>query len=213
MMPVRTRYGVKFVGYSAYVIARKYGREIDYAQLDFEAGVASIHADGGWVMVPKRTDLGPFLQTLPELANELRDLLCQGTAQVPEESDGRPPASGAAGEMVTMAHGQNTVCVAPGTEVSRFIRQITKRFTEIEQLLEQVEQIGSDIKRRPYSEYIDEIGRTGLARVESHGFGLFVGGRLVFHPNYQVAFTKPRAPNIFEVHLLDSKTEKDSQPN
>jgi hypothetical protein len=51
-MPDKARYGVKFVGYSAFVIARKYGREIDYAQLDFVAGGASIHGDDASVIVP-----------------------------------------------------------------------------------------------------------------------------------------------------------------
>ena|SRR5260370_2798689 len=89
-MPGKARYGVKFVGYSAFVIARKYGRKIDYAHLDFEAGGASIHGDGGLVIVPNRTDLGPFLKTLPELANELRELLHQGAAQMPGEIVGSP---------------------------------------------------------------------------------------------------------------------------
>ena len=47
-MPGKARYVVKFVGYSAYVFARKYGREIDYAQLDFEGGGVTIRADRGW---------------------------------------------------------------------------------------------------------------------------------------------------------------------
>ena len=46
-------------------------------------------------------------------------------------------------------------------------------------------------RARPYDEYIDEIGKTGLCRVEAFGFGLYVDGTLIFYPNYQVALVKP----------------------
>jgi hypothetical protein len=72
-MPPEPRYGVKFVGYSAYVIARKYGRDVEYATLGFVTGAAFMKADGGWVTVPKRIDLKPFLESLPKLANELQE--------------------------------------------------------------------------------------------------------------------------------------------
>ena len=54
------------------------------------------------------------------------------------------------------------------------------RFLEIEQVLEQTEKIGSEIKRRPYSEYIDGIEKTGRCQVEVHGIALYVDGRLDF---------------------------------
>lgn|SRR5262245_5794272 len=177
LMPARAKYGAKFVGYSAYVIARKYGRDVYYAQLDFVCGAVFMLADGGWVGVQCRSDLGPFLKTLPELANELRHLLCHGAAQVPDN-------------IISMTRGQSTVGIAPGTDVSRFIREITKRFAEIERLLEQVEETGLRIKRRPYSEYIDDIGKTGISRVEVHGLGLFVDGKLIFYPTNQVLSTR-----------------------
>jgi hypothetical protein len=40
VMSLEAKYAVKFVGYSAYVIARKHGREIQYATLDFVSGAA-----------------------------------------------------------------------------------------------------------------------------------------------------------------------------
>jgi hypothetical protein len=61
-MPHEPRYGVKFVGYSANVIARKNGRDVEYARLDFVSGAAFMRADGGWVTVPKPIDLKPFLK-------------------------------------------------------------------------------------------------------------------------------------------------------
>jgi hypothetical protein len=206
------RYAVKFVGYAAFVIARKRHREIDYAYMDFVTGMSSIRADGGWVTALNRIDLGAFVKTLPELANELRERLRQGAA-LAQASVGSSPQTRPDDDLVRLSHGQNEVYVAPGTDVSRFIRQISKRFTEIEPVLEQAEQVGSRIKRRPYSEYIDEIGRTGLARVECHGFGLFLNGRLIFHPDYQVAFAKPAGSNIVEVHSLESENGQNLQQN
>jgi hypothetical protein len=193
------QYGVKFVGYSAYVMARKYGREIQYATLDFISDVASMHANGGWVMVDNRVDLGPFLRNLPNLASELEQLLCRHVAQALEEGEN----TGTAGDMITLSKGQNEVCIAPDTDVNKFIRQITKRFFEVKPVLDQAYEIGSRIKRRPYSEYLDEIKKTGIAGVESHGFGLFIDGKVSFYPDYQVAFVRPTGERTFEVNLLD----------
>src|SRR5262249_53878654 len=140
-------------------------------------------------------------------------LLCQRAAQVAEESVVFPAVTGTASNGVSLT-GESEVWVAPGTDVYRFIRQIFQRFIEVERLLEQAEQIGSRIKRRPYSEYIDEIERTGRCRVEAHGFGLFVDGRLIFYPDYKVFFVnKTEQPNTFEIHPLEPKTTIDPRPN
>ena len=69
---------------------------------------------------------------------------------------------------------------------------MTQRFKKVQQVLEQAEEMGLHIKRRPYSEYIDEIARTGIARVEAFGFALFIEGKLIFRPDYQVhLFVRP----------------------
>jgi hypothetical protein len=198
-MPSKPKYGVKFVGYSADVIARKYGREVEYATLDFVTGRALVRANIGWVTVSNRADLGPFLRSLPNLARDLGELLHQRAAQAPEENAGTDTRS----SMASLTCGQNDVSIAPDTDVNKFIRQITERFTEIEQVLEQAEQIGSRIRRRPYSEYIDEIAKTGICRVEVHGFALFVDERLIFNPNYQVLLARPTTAqaDAFEIQL------------
>jgi hypothetical protein len=167
-----TQYGVQFVGYSASVMARKYGREVDYATLDFITGYASVLGDCGWVN-SKRVDLGSLVRSLPDLRSELQALLSQHPAHGLEEKGSN---------MITVSRGQNTICVAAGTDLKKFIRQMTKRFLEIEQVLEQAEKIGSEIKRRPYSEYLAGIEKTGLAQVEGHGFALYIGRRLISIP-------------------------------
>jgi hypothetical protein len=199
-MAHNAKYGVKFVGYSAYVVRK--GHEGEYAALDFETGHASVIADLGWVS-SKRADLGAFVRKLPTLSAELQQRLQSD----PSFSFTR------GGETVCMSCGENEICAAPETEVRKFIRQITKRFLEIEAVLEQAELVGSRIKRRPYGEYIDEIRKTGLCRVEAFGFGLYLDGKLIFYPNYQVALVKPARPNIFEVHALDPNPETGGQPN
>ena len=185
-MAHKVQYGVKFVGYSAEVI--KKGCEAAYARLDFITGHAFVHADRGWISA-KRADLGPFVQSLPKLITELQQRLCQ-------RSDETDFSRGS--EMVRISCGGNEICVAPGVDARKFIRQVTKQFLEIEAVLEQAELVGSRIKRRPYGEYIDEIGKTGVCRVEVHGSGLYVNGKLIFYPDYQVLFIKPlldEAPN------------------
>ena len=195
----KPKYGVMFVGYSAYVSARKYGRERDYAQLDFVSGAAFLRADCGWVEAANRVELGRFVRSLPGLVKELEGVLCK-----------RAASTGAA-TYVDLSKGQNNIWIAPDAEVKHFVLQITKRFTEIENLLEQAEQIGASIERRPYSEYLEHIEKTGLCRVESHGFALFKDGRLIFFPNHQVVFTKPtERPIVFQVHALEPTTNGDA---
>jgi hypothetical protein len=109
--------------------------------------------------------------------------------------------------------GPNQVVVHPGTKVKRFIRQITQRFEEIKLVLEQAWTIGLGIKRQPYSEYLDEIERTGVCRVEYHGDAYFVDGRLIFYPDHKVAFTRPEGENGFEGLSLDSNTIEPPLPN
>ena len=199
-MAHNAKYGVKFVGYSAYVVRK--GHEGEYAVLDFVTGHASVFADLGWVN-SKRADLGAFVRNLPTLSTELQQRL---------RSD--PSFSFTRGRgTVCMSCGENEICAAPETEVRKFIQQITKRFLQIEAVLEQAELVGSRIKRRPYGEYIDEIGKTGLCRLEAFGFGLYLDGKLTFYPNYQVALVKPVEANVFEVHALDPNPETGSQPN
>jgi hypothetical protein len=115
--------------------------------------------------------------------------------------------------MVDISFGPNTVSVAPGTVINRFIRQLTKRFIEVERVLEQAEEIGLRIRRRPYSEYLDGIAKTGICRVESHGFALFVDGRLIFNPSYQVVFVKQQGPNLFQCFPLDEAPKTSYGPS
>jgi hypothetical protein len=155
-------------------------------------------------MDSKRADLGPLVRSLPDLKSELQALLSQQSARGLEEKDAN---------MVNLSRGQNTICIAVHTNVKKFIRQVTKRFFEIEQVLEQAEKIGSEIKRRPYSEYLAEIGKTGVAQVEYHGFALYIDRRLIFYPNHRVAFIKMHAPNLYEAHLLDQETRINARSN
>jgi hypothetical protein len=200
MMLSHARYGVQFVGYLANVIDRKYGREITFATLDFVSGTAFLHADGGSVTAPKRIELKPFLESLPKLANELQEaLLRQRNGELSQQTTGMPERTGSADESVSVSFGPNTVSVAAGTVINRFIRQLTQRHIETERVLEQAEEIGLRIKRRPYSEYIDEIAKTGICRVEGHGFALLVDGRLIFYPRHQVVLVKRHGANLFQL--------------
>jgi hypothetical protein len=210
-MPREAQYGVKFVGYSADVIARgKYGRVVHYAALDFVCGLVSMFADGGWVAAANRVDLESFLKELPKLANEIQDRPRQRRGEFSQQSAGlSEPSEG----MIKLSWGKNEVLVAPSTNITKFIGQVTQRFKEVQQLLEQAEQIGLQIKRRPYSEYLDELAETGLGRVETFGFALFTDGKLIFRPDYQVALVRPAGTqgDTFEIHPLNPTSKMDPQ--
>jgi hypothetical protein len=158
-------------------------------------------------MAAKRIDLKPFLESLPKLENELQEaLMRQRNGELSQQTTGAPERTRSDDEPVTVGFGPNTVAVAPGTVIHRFIRQLTKRRIEIERVLEQAEEIGLRIKRRPYSEYINGIAETGICRVESHGFALWVDGRPIFYPKYEVFLTKRHGGNLFHVSPLVEKS-------
>jgi hypothetical protein len=197
MLMSQVEFGVKFVGYSALVIARKYGRETEYAQLDFVTGSAIVHAQRGSVGTCHRLGLGPLLKSLPKVVGELQD---------------RQRAA-AADPFVTLTWGSNRIWIVPNAEVNTFVRQVTRRVAEIEDVLAQTEQIGARIERRPYEDFVDEIARTGVPRIEGHGFAIFRNGRLVFYPHHVVAFTKPTGHDTMEVHLLNPEWSKSDRLN
>jgi hypothetical protein len=57
--------------------------------------------------------------------------------------------------------------------------------------LEQAEKVGSQIERLPCDAYIDEIAKTGFARVVSYGDAFFVDGELTYLPERRTALVKP----------------------
>ena len=67
-------------------------------------------------------------------------------------------------------------------EINRFVSQITRRYRKIEPILEQAEKIGLEIKRLPYADYIDEIAKTGRARVMFYGDAFFIDGNTAISP-------------------------------
>jgi hypothetical protein len=185
------RFGVKFIGYSAEVIALKGGNEIDYATIDFVSGAVILKAEHGYVMTPKRIDLAPFVASLPQHVDELRASL---NACATDETD----------HYVELAVGENLIKLRATAEIDRVIKQLRKRCSEVEEALRQVEEIGSRIKRRPYDEFIEEIGSTGISGVELYGWGMFQKGRLSFRPERRTLLVKPVGPTQFEVNELRS---------
>ena len=135
-------YTVRFIGYSARVVARK--GNADYGYLDFVSGTAGLLADNGWVFVPKRSILPFAVADLPFCIDELKSLVKSIT------SDWN-------GHLVELRRGELEIRVNRDADVDRFVSQITQRYREIEPILEEAERVGSGIKRLPYADYIDEI--------------------------------------------------------
>src|SRR5262245_15189533 len=106
MMGHKAQYGVTFVGYLATVIIRKYGRELEYANLDFLTGMTSVRAEWGWVR-SMRLDLGPFVKNLPQHASELQQLLAQRAARGIEQSAESHSSTSTDRKMVTLSCGKS----------------------------------------------------------------------------------------------------------
>lgn len=169
-------FAVRFIGYTAYIIARK--GNADYANLDFVSGAATLFADEGWLLVPNRNTLASFVSGLPVCIGKLKELV----KSVTSTSDG---------DYVEMRCGEAEIRVKRVAEIDRFVSQITRRYHKIEPILEQAEKVGSAIKRLPYDDYIDEIAKTGRGRVVFYGYAFFVDGKLLYRPEHQTIFVKP----------------------
>jgi hypothetical protein len=129
-------YAVRFIGYSARIVARKGNAE--YANLDFVSGAAALFANEGMVLVPKRHALSSAIADLPFCIDELKSLV----KSVTPDSDGR---------QVELRRGEVEICVNRGSDVDRLVNQITQRFREIESILEQAERsvLESNVRRTP----------------------------------------------------------------
>jgi hypothetical protein len=72
-MSATTEYTVSFLGYQAYVVVRKNGRQTIYAMLDFITRGITIQASDGSVSALTLADLEVSLRILPGCAKQLRD--------------------------------------------------------------------------------------------------------------------------------------------
>ena len=179
-------YAVRFIGYSARIIARK--GKAEYAFLDFVSGAAGLCTNEGCLFVTKRAALSSAVAGLPSCVDELKSLV---KSVLP--SDGR---------QLELRCGEVVIYVNRGADVERFVGQLARRYRAIEPILEQAERVGSEIERLPYDDYIDEIAKTGISRVVSYGDAFFVDGKLTYHPERRTVLIKPTADErTFEVAL------------
>ena len=144
---------------STAILARKGNAE--YASLDFVTGGAILVATGGYLLVRKLPALSSAVTDLPSCLDELKSLV----RSVSADSDGHG---------VELRREEVVILVERGTNVDRFVSQLARRYSAIERILEQAEKVGSEIKRRPYEDYIDEIAKTGISRVVSYGDALLL---------------------------------------
>jgi hypothetical protein len=143
-----SHFGAYFVGYKVKIVALENDVEVDYAMLDFISGCVMLNATDGHVSVPKLSELAPFVASLPKHVDKLEE-----TSK--NESGG-----------IKRAFGNKVIYVAPAADLKQVIRQLAKRCSEVEHVLRQAETIGSQINYQPYSEYIDEIEKTHICRMQ-----------------------------------------------
>ena len=81
---------------------------------------------------------------------------------------------------IELALGENTLVVNAGASLTHLVWQLADRCSETARVLRQAWKVGRTIKRRAYSEYLDEIEKTGICRAEFLGVGVFENGTLAF---------------------------------
>jgi hypothetical protein len=169
-------YAVRFIGYSARIIARK--GNADYASLDFVSGAAALVAKEGHLIAPSRAALSSAVADLPRCVDQLKSSVKSDTP----DSDGH---------RVELRGGEIRIWINRGADVDRFVSQIARRYRAIEPILEPAEKLGSEITRPPHADYLDEIAKSGVSRVVSYGVAFFVGGKLAYYPERETVLLKP----------------------
>jgi hypothetical protein len=167
-----TTFKVLFSGYRAEIQKEP---QIVYARLDFVSGYATLEADGGHVDVPRPRDLRPFVASLHENIDELERKAGEECCEI------------------EVSYGENTLFVQRGADIRQVFKQVLERCRETEKVIRQASRIGKKIKRRPYSEFTDEIAKTGITRLEFHGVGVFENGELSFRLDRREVLMKPTA--------------------
>ena len=176
-------YAVQFIGYSASIIARKGNAK--YASLDFVSGAVGLCAKEGFLFVTQRAALSSAVADLPSCVDELKSLV---KSALPGE------------EWLELRRGEVVFNLNRGADIERFVGQLARRYRAVEPILEQAERVGSEIKRPPYDDYIDEGAKTGIYRVVSYGDAFFVDGELTYHPERRTVLIQPTADGrTFEV--------------
>jgi hypothetical protein len=177
-------YAVRFIGYSARIIARKGNAE--YATLDFVSGAATLFASQGHLLAPERSALSSAVADLPSCLDELKSLI---KSVSPDSAEHR-----------VLRREEVDICIDQGADVERFVSQVARRYRGMELVLDQAEEVGSEIERLPYEDYLDDIAKTGTARVVSYGDAFFVDGKLRYYPERRTVLVKPRGDGpTFEV--------------
>jgi hypothetical protein len=164
---------IKFVGYGAYILTK---RGDLHGTLDFITGDAHVVVRGEHFEVPAGE---LFITTLPAHRDDLKHKGWPGRVRRAEKK------------------------INPDLRTDpRTARPWAARFRQIEPVLQKAEILGSQIKRRPYTEYLDELRETGIARVEIHGEALFRNRTLIaFNPVTLSAFVVLLSNSSFSVHL------------
>jgi hypothetical protein len=208
-MLLKPKYGVRFVGYSADVFAKKNGREVEYAMLDFAFGTTRVSVEGGWVIA---RDFRALMHDLPNVVAELEELL-EELASSPGGKAWRGPYS--ATQLSEQSSGDQEISIAISTSAEirvrtgvvfgQFIRKAVKRFEKVEPVIEQARIISNSIDRPSYDEYVEEIAKTGIARVEYYGLALFIDGNLRFYPERRTLLMQPQEDNALLVQGLERR--------
>jgi hypothetical protein len=197
------------VGYSANVFAKKNGREVEYATLDFASGTTRVRVEGGWIIAH---DFRALMHDLPNVVVELEELL-EELASSPGGKARRGPYSAtqlseqsSEGQEILIAISTSAeIRVRTGIVLGQFIRKVVKRFEKMERVIEQARIISNSIDRPSYDRYVEEIAKTGIARVEYYGFALLIDGNLRFYPERRTLLMQPQDDNTLLVQGLERR--------
>lgn len=171
--------GVKFIGYSAFLVTPSgNGEDKMLANLDFVTGALFVPGPEGnaLLIVRKKEQLKPLLRQLRSAIPELQNAIKNSTEQ---EVDVRgfdvyvDPAT----SRIVVSAGENSLLLERDAELGLIVEDILQRTENWDSVLKQIDKVGRKFKRIPYDEFISN-SQGGCFSIQVHGFGIFRSGRL-----------------------------------
>jgi hypothetical protein len=183
-MPSEQQLGVKFIGYSAFLVTPSMsGEDKILATLDFVTDYlfVPVPEEQGLLMVDEIGQLKPFLQKLQAAAPELDAILKSLTMEQQVEVGAFRLRKDVTTGQTSISASRNELLLLENHNLGAVLEELMRRTADWDKVLKQIQRVGRQFKRLPYDEHIAGV-REGAVTVQVHGFGIFRSGHLTMLP-------------------------------
>ena len=172
------KYRVQFVGYSAYITHRRDKKFL--AVIDFMTGATSVFIETAEIFLSNACEFLSFASSLSDFLKKFSQ------SDAPKGDD----------KIVDWVVGENKMTIDPPRRVPQVVQRLGKNMFQLHAMLQVVQVVGSQIERRPHSDFLSEVLKEGYARIELHGIGIFSKDGLTIR--------KPKVSNLLAFITTDN---------